>query len=130
MDSERQQIDNEIEALEERKRVLKLEIEQITQDLLAARERQKNFMQTQDAKRKQLYGTKDDFKEKIQAQEQTITECLTGKELVLQMQAIVTKTENQVMQALSKQISELSKKRDQFDAHFVEVLRDHCRYED
>eukprot|EP00452_MALV-II_sp_L67-6_P000181 gene181-177_t len=130
MDAEREAIDKEIEELETSKAALKLEIEDVTQKLLGARTKQREFMTLQDSKRRVLYTEKDDFKQKISESEQTLTECESGREVLLQIQRIVRTTEQQVGSALNKQISELSKKRDQFDQHFVEVLRDHCRYEE
>jgi len=130
IDAERVAVDEEIEELELRKKNLKLEIEQVTQLLLAAREKQKKFMQEQDKKRSDMYSEKDNFKRQITEKEQLALHCEVGTKVLTEIHRIVEVTEKQMSASLSKQISELAKKRDQFDQHFVEVLRDHCRYED
>ena len=48
--------------------------------------------------------------------------------ILIQIHRIVEHTENLVGQALSRQISDLSKKRDQFDQHFVQILQDHLKW--
>merc|ERR1712216_866410 len=57
-------------------------------------------------------------------------ECKINRSVLVQIQQLVEITDKQMSQSLKKQISELGKKRDQFQHHFVEVLRDHCRYEE
>ena len=123
-------MEKEIAALEERKRLLKLEIEEVTQELLAAYEKQKKYMQEQDVKRASVYGEKGVIKERINEKERHLQECQLGRSLLQQLQHIIGTTEAQMNVALSRQITELAKKRDQFDHHFLEILRDHCRYEE
>ncbi|CAD7944952.1 unnamed protein product [Amoebophrya sp. A25] len=130
IDADRIAVDQEIEELEVRKKNLKLEIEEVTQLLLIARQKQKHFMMEQDAKRTNMYGEKDRFKREISEKERLGLECQLGTQVLHQISQIVTVTEKQMTASLSKQITELAKKRDQFDQHFVEVLRDHCRYEE
>jgi len=118
-----------ISELEAKKRYLKMKIEEVTVQLNAKRNEQRKHMQDLDKARQSLAHAKKDFHTKIQSQEERISTADLDRELCVTMQTIIEKTESEISDALTKQIEGLGRKREQFDSHFVEVLKDHCRLE-
>eukprot|EP00397_Hematodinium_sp_SG-2012_P018734 GEMP01019203.1.p1 GENE.GEMP01019203.1~~GEMP01019203.1.p1 ORF type:complete len:791 (+),score=185.21 GEMP01019203.1:160-2532(+) len=122
-------IDHRIAELEAKKKELRMQLEEVTQDLLTARHEQRKHMQEVDKTRDHLAGAKKEFHSKIQSEEENIATAESDRDLCEGIQKIIEKTEGEVAEALMKQITDLGQKRVQFDAHFVEVLKDHCRFE-
>eukprot|EP00392_Amoebophrya_sp_AT5.2_P000657 g658.t1 len=85
-----------------------IDAERVTQLLLAAREKQKKFMQEQDKKRSDMYSEKDNFKRQITEKEQLALHCEVGTKVLTEIHRIVEVTEKQMSASLSKQISELA----------------------
>jgi len=129
MEGSRKEIDERIEELELTKRNLKMQLEEVTNQLILARGEQRKHMQSVDNARASLQQATVDFKSRITTEEGHIQQAETDKSICDEIQKIIGATETDVTGALEKQISDLSRKREQFDAHFIEVLKDHCRFE-
>merc|ERR1719161_3065500 len=83
-----------------------------------------------DTHRAQLDNLKSGFKEKIQAETSVADDAEKQKNLTERVMQLVRDADAVVQSALGSQIEELSKKQQQFDVHFKEILEEHLGYEE
>merc|ERR1719189_3472062 len=128
MDEARAEVDRELTELEERKRKLRMELDEVSRMLDEVRTKQRQHMEVCDKQRAELAEQKASFKEQIDNEDSTAKEAEREKVLAERTQELVRATDMLLQQTLGTQLEELTKKQTQFQEHFKELLRGHLAY--
>lgn len=126
----RADIDREIEELEERKRNLRMELEEVSRQLEETRVKQRQHMEKCDKQRNEVDTLMATTKDKIAAEDTILKDSEREKSIIERTQQLVRDTDGVVQRALGGQLEELRKKQTQFHDHFQELLREHLGHVD
>jgi len=107
-----------------------MELDKCCAELDQAKDEQRKHMAKVDKHRSELDNLKAGFKQKIQAETSVANEADKQKSLTERVMQLVRDTDAVVQSALGSQIDELTKKQQQFDIHFKEILEEHLNYEE
>jgi len=129
MGETRKSIDKEVEELEERKRQLRAELDEVSAKLDDARTRQRQQMERCDKERAELDAVKSNYKQQLETEESALHGAEEEHSVVKQAGELVQETDRMIHSALETQLTELSKKQQQFQEHIREVLQEHLKLE-
>lgn len=128
MDDVRIGIDKEIEVLEERKRALRMELDECSRKLDETRLKQRQHMGNCDLERSTFSAKKLSLKHQMDSAEDDQKGAVFELEVSKRAQQLVRNTEGIIQTVLAKQMEERKEKQSKFDSQFQELFKEHLTF--